>query len=319
VAETIENNVRKLIINESPVDPAYYDKMSKLLDALIEQRRKGALAYKEVPGRDRGADQGCRTPAAAGFTRRGGSTRPPSGRCTTTWGKLRGSLRSGWTPRLSRASRTTGGQPHQDQDGANAIGKDIKNLHLAVYPPDGRVRVAAPLLVGDEAVRLAVISRLAWIRRQQGKFAQQERQSAREYVSGESHYYLGRRYLLNVVYRAGVPSVAMRNNTTLDLFVRPGSDTAQRERVLFTWYRRQLKQLIPPLVAKWEAIIGVEVAEWRVKQMKTRWGACNPEARRIWLNLRADQEAGQLRRVHRRPRDCCTWPSRITASASWRS
>jgi predicted metal-dependent hydrolase len=134
-------------------------------------------------------------------------------------------------------------------------------------------------------VRLAVISRLAWIRRQQGKFAQQERQSAREYVSGESHYYLGRRYLLNVVYRAGVPSVAMRNNTTLDLFVRPGSDTAQRERVLFTWYRRQLKQLIPPLVAKWEAIIGVEVAEWRVKQMKTRWGACNPEARRIWLNL----------------------------------
>jgi len=167
----------------------------------------------------------------------------------------------------------------------DVVRKDIKNLHLAVYPPDGRVRVAAPLLVDDEAVRLAVISRLAWIRRQQGKFAQQERQSAREYVSGESHYYLGRRYLLNVVYRAGVPGVAMRNNTTLDLFVRPGSDTAQRERVLFTWYRRQLKQLIPPLVAKWEAIIGVEVAEWRVKQMKTRWGACNPEARRIWLNL----------------------------------
>lgn len=167
----------------------------------------------------------------------------------------------------------------------DVVRKDIKNLHLAVYPPDGRVRVAAPLLVGDEAVRLAVISRLAWIRRQQGKFAQQERQSAREVVSGESHYYLGRRYLLNVVYCAGVPSVAMRNNTTLDLFVRPGSDTAQRERVLFTWYRRQLKQLIPPLVAKWEAIIGVEVAEWRVKQMKTRWGACNPEARRIWLNL----------------------------------
>lgn len=167
----------------------------------------------------------------------------------------------------------------------DVVRKNIKNLHLAVYPPDGRVRVAAPLLVDDEAVRLAVISRLAWIRKQQGKFAQQERQSAREYVSGESHYYQGRRYLLNVVYRAGVPSVALRNSTTLDLFVRPGSDTAQRERVLLAWYRLELKQLIPPLVAKWEVIIGVEVAEWRVKQMKTRWGTCNPAARRIWLNL----------------------------------
>ncbi len=167
----------------------------------------------------------------------------------------------------------------------DVVRKEIKNLHLAVYPPDGRVRVAAPLLVDDEAVRLAVIARLAWIRRQQSKFAQQERQSARELVSGESHYFQGRRYLLNVDYRAGAPGVVVRNNTTLDLFVRPGSDRAQRERVLLTWYRRQLKLLIPPLVAKWEAIIGVEVAEWRVRQMKTRWGACNPDARRIWLNL----------------------------------
>lgn len=167
----------------------------------------------------------------------------------------------------------------------DVVRKEIKNLHLAVYPPDGRVRVAAPMLVDDEAVRLAVIARLPWIRRQQGKFAQQERQSAREYVSGESHYFQGRRYLLNVVYRDGPPQVTVRNNTTLDLFVRPGSDTAQRERVLLAWYRRQLKQLIPPLVAKWEEIIGVQVSEWRVKQMKTRWGACNPDARRIWLNL----------------------------------
>lgn len=167
----------------------------------------------------------------------------------------------------------------------DVVRKEIKNLHLAVYPPDGRVRVAAPMLVDDEAVRLAVIARLTWIRRQQGKFAQQERQSAREYVSGESHYFQGRRYLLNVVYRDGPPQVTVRNNTTLDLFVRPGSDTAQRERVLLAWYRRQLKQLIPPLVAKWEEIIGVQVSEWRVKQMKTRWGACNPDARRIWLNL----------------------------------
>jgi predicted metal-dependent hydrolase len=167
----------------------------------------------------------------------------------------------------------------------DVVRKDIKNLHLAVYPPNGRVRVAAPLLVDDEAVRLAVISRLAWIKRQQSKFEGQERQSAREYVSRESHYYQGNRYLLNVVYHDAPPKVVVRNKTTLDLFVRTGSDRTQRERALLAWYRKQLKQMIPPLIAKWEAIIGVEVADWGVKQMKTRWGTCNIEARRIWLNL----------------------------------
>ena len=167
----------------------------------------------------------------------------------------------------------------------DVVRKDIKNLHLAVYPPHGRVRVAVPLRVDDEAVRLAVISRLAWIKRQQAKFAAQERQSARDYVSGESHYYLGDRYLLNVTYHDGPPQVSIRNKTTMDLIVRTGSDTAQRERVLLEWQRKQLKALIPPLVAKWEPIIGVQVAEWGVKQMKTRWGTCNIAARRIWLSL----------------------------------
>jgi predicted metal-dependent hydrolase len=167
----------------------------------------------------------------------------------------------------------------------DVVRKDIKNLHLAVYPPNGRIRVAAPLRVDDEAVRLAVISRLAWIKRQQSKFDGQERQSAREYVSRESHYYQGNRYLLNVVYHDAPPKVVIRNKTTLDLFVRTGSDTAQRERALLAWYRKRLKHMIPPLIAKWEAIIGVEVADWGVKQMKTRWGTCNVEARRIWLNL----------------------------------
>ena len=163
--------------------------------------------------------------------------------------------------------------------------KDIKNLHLAVYPPDGRVRVAAPLRVDDEAVRLAVISKLAWIKRQQAKFEGQERQSAREYVTGESHYYWGKRYLMNVIYHDAPPKVVIRNKTKLDLFVRTGSDTAQRERVLLAWYRQQIKQAIPPLIAKWEAIIGVQVADWGVKRMKTKWGTCTIEARRIWLNL----------------------------------
>jgi predicted metal-dependent hydrolase len=167
----------------------------------------------------------------------------------------------------------------------DVVRKDIKNLHLAVYPPDGRVRVAVPLLIDDEAVRLAVISKLAWIKRQQALFQGQDRQSAREYVSRESHYYWGERYLLNVAYHDAPPQVVVRNKTTLDLFVRGGSNTAQRERVLQEWYRRQLKAAIPPLIARWEPVIGVHVAEWRVKRMKTRWGTCNEQARRIWLNL----------------------------------
>src|SRR6266487_2273185 len=167
----------------------------------------------------------------------------------------------------------------------DVVRKNIKNLHLAVYPPAGRVRVAAPLRVNDETVRLFTISKLAWIKRQQAKFQDQERQSAREFISGESHYYQGHRYLLNVVYREDSPTVNIRNNKILDIFVRLGSDTLERERILTNWYRRRLKEEIAPLITKWEAIIGVQVAGWSVKQMKTKWGTCNIEAQRIWLNL----------------------------------
>lgn len=167
----------------------------------------------------------------------------------------------------------------------DVVRKDIKNLHLAVYPPAGRVRVATPLHINDEAVRLFTLSRMGWIRRQQAKFENQERQSEREYVTGESHYYQGNRYLLNVEYQNGSPQVRIRNQKTLDLVVRTGADTATRERVLLDWYRRQLKEEAAPLIAKWEDIIGVRVAEWGVKQMKTKWGTCNIKVRRIWLNL----------------------------------
>ena len=167
----------------------------------------------------------------------------------------------------------------------DVVRKNIKNLHLGVYPPSGRIRVAAPLQVNDEAVGLFIISRLSWIKRQQAKFVGQERQSAREYVSGESHYYQGNRYLLNVIYDKGTPAVIIRNNKTMDLIVKPGSDISKRERVLISWYRQRLKEEIAPLIAKWEVIIGVQVAEWGVRQMKTKWGTCNIEAQRIWLNL----------------------------------
>lgn len=165
------------------------------------------------------------------------------------------------------------------------VRKDIKNLHLGVYPPNGRVRVAAPLVVSDEAVRLAVIDKLAWIRRQKAKFAEQPRQSEREMVNGESHYFLGKRYRLRVHEQDAPARVALRGIASLDLFVRPGSSAEQRETVLLRWHREQLKALIPPLLEKWQPLLGVQVADWGIKKMKTKWGSCNVDARRVWFNL----------------------------------
>jgi predicted metal-dependent hydrolase len=165
------------------------------------------------------------------------------------------------------------------------VRKDIKNLHLAVYPPQGRVRVAIPLRLKDEAVRLAVISRLGWIRRQQAGFQEQDRQSQREMVTGESHYVFGRRYRLDVIERDGPASVGRRNNRILELRVRPGTDREKREATLQHWYRQLLRAQIPELIAEWERAIGVTVAAWGIKKMKTRWGTCNVSARRVWMNL----------------------------------
>jgi len=165
------------------------------------------------------------------------------------------------------------------------VRKNIKNLHLAVYPPDGRVRVAAPLHLNKDAVRLAIISRIGWIRKKQDAFRNQARQSRREMVTGESHYFQGRRYRLKVVEINRPPTVKLSNNSTIELGVRPGSDRAKREAVLCEWYRKKLKGQIPAVITEWEPRIGVKIADWGVRKMKTRWGSCNRKAGRIWLNL----------------------------------
>ncbi|MFA5614053.1 MAG: SprT family zinc-dependent metalloprotease [Methanoculleus sp.] len=167
----------------------------------------------------------------------------------------------------------------------DVVRKDIKNLHLGVYPPEGRVRVAAPLRVDDEAVRLAVIEKLPWIRRQQARFLAQERQSPREYTYRETHYFLGKRYLLNVIEHDGRPRVEVNGKERIDLYVPAGSDAQEREEIMLRWYRKELRALVPPLIEKWQEVIGVSVDDWRIKKMKTRWGSCTIEARRIWLNL----------------------------------
>ena len=165
------------------------------------------------------------------------------------------------------------------------VRKNIKNLHLGVYPPNGRVRVAAPLVVSDEAVRRAIMGKLAWIKRHQARFAQQIRQEPREIVSGEGHYFMGQRYQLRVMTHAGPPCVRHNGTDFLDLYVHPDADAEQRLQILQRWYRERLRALIPPMLEQWQKVLAVQVAEWGIKRMKTRWGTCNIAARRIWLNL----------------------------------
>jgi predicted metal-dependent hydrolase len=168
--------------------------------------------------------------------------------------------------------------------GIDVVYKDIKHLHIGVYPPLGRVRVAAPRRLRDDDVRLAVIQRLAWIKQQQQQFQTAERQSAREMVSGESHYVWGVRYRLRVVERPGRAHVELDGERLL-LYVPAGLDTPARLVVLQRWQRAQLRQRIPALIAQWEPAVGRTVPKWSVRRMRTKWGSCNRKTGHLWFNL----------------------------------
>lgn len=161
--------------------------------------------------------------------------------------------------------------------------KPIKNLHLGVYPPHGRVRIAAPEGMSSESIRLFAIGKLPWIKRQRQKFAAQLREPARDYVERESHYVWGRRYLLSVLEHDASPSVELRHRK-LQLRVRPGTSLDRRGEVLDEWYRNSLRAAVEPLLAKWEPILGVRVRRVFVQRMKTKWGSCNSSARHVRLN-----------------------------------
>ena len=167
----------------------------------------------------------------------------------------------------------------------DVVRKDIKNMHLAVYPPTGRVRIAAPLRVSDDSIRLFAISKLGWIKRHQRKFVNQERISPREYKERESHYFQGMRYLFRIKETNGTGFVDLKGKTYLDLYVRKNASFENKQRVINEWHRKELKNILPKLVEHWEEKIGVEVDFYGIRQMKTRWGTCNIEKKRIWLNL----------------------------------
>lgn len=166
----------------------------------------------------------------------------------------------------------------------DVIYKDIKNLHIGVYPPLGRVRVAAPTKLDDDRVRLAVIQRLPWIKKQRDQMRATERQSEREMTTGESHYVWGVRRRLKVIERPGRAHLEVDGDKLL-LYVPADTTTERRLQLLDHWHRVQLRSAIPALIEKWEAKLEVSVPRWSIRRMKTKWGSCNRETRHIWFNV----------------------------------
>jgi hypothetical protein len=165
----------------------------------------------------------------------------------------------------------------------DVVFKDIKNIHLSVYPPTGRVRISAPERMKLDAIRIFAISKLDWIKRQQTRIQGQERETPREYLDRESHYLWGKRYLLQILEVDAAPGVELTPGKML-LRVRPRENENKKQAIIAQSYREQIKAVVPSLVAKWAPLLGVTVDRFYVQQMKTKWGSCNPRTRAIRLN-----------------------------------
>lgn len=170
--------------------------------------------------------------------------------------------------------------------------KSVKNLHLNVLPPAGRVRVTAPHNMNDEAIRAFLATRIVWIKKMQAKFKGQERQTAREYVSGETHYYFGKKYRLEVSGSVTSPNIVLKGKTKMILNVKPKSNTIRREEIMQEWYRQELRMYLENAIDKWSKIVGVNVSAWGIRRMKTCWGTCNHKKKSIWFNLELVKKPG---------------------------
>ena len=167
--------------------------------------------------------------------------------------------------------------------GIDVVLKDIKNVHLSVYPPTGRVRISAPLNSNLDTLRIYAISKLSWIRRNQTKLQNQARETPREYLERESHYVWGKRYLLKIVDVETAARVELKHSQLI-MYVRPNTQTHQMQAILDAWYREQLKNSVPEFIEKWQKLMGVSVNNFYIQKMKTKWGSCNVKLRNIRLN-----------------------------------
>ncbi len=164
--------------------------------------------------------------------------------------------------------------------------KKIKNINLSVRGPEGEVRVSAPLKTTDKAIKAFAQSKYPWIKKHQERFRKQEIAPINAYIKGESHYFFGESLKLDIIpIDKGPARVELREPDWMALYIKEEATKEQRAKVIKEWRRQALKVRIPPLIEKWEKIMGVKVEEFGVKQMKTRWGTCNIAARRIWINL----------------------------------
>lgn len=161
--------------------------------------------------------------------------------------------------------------------------KDVKHVHLSVHPPHGRITLVAPRGTRIDVARAYAITRLGWMRKQLLTLREQARETPRQFVTRESHYLWGRRYLLRVVKRDGKPAVTTSHKHIV-LAVRPGADREKRAEILHEWHKAQLHAAIPPLIRIWERRLGVSVSGYFLQRMKTKWGSCNPAAGNIRLN-----------------------------------
>jgi len=162
--------------------------------------------------------------------------------------------------------------------------KSIKHVHLSVYPPNGKVRISAPSHMKPETIRVFAISKLGWIKKQQAILKKQERETPREYLNQESHYYLGRRFLMKLVDHQQSAGILIKHGKIV-VNQRGESAPEKARNVLQIWYRDEIRRIGGELIKKWEPKIDVKVSDFGIKLMKTKWGTCNPTEKRIWLNL----------------------------------
>jgi predicted metal-dependent hydrolase len=171
--------------------------------------------------------------------------------------------------------------------------KDIKNIHLSVLPPAGRVRISAPARMSLDAIRVFAISKLSWIKSQRAKLQAQPRETPREYLERESHYVWGKRHLLEIIVCNQGPSIELAHGR-MCLKVRPGTTSSRKQEIVEAWYRAQLQQAVCLMVAKWEPIMGVKIKDVYIQKMKTKWGSCNTNQQNIRLNTE----------LAKKPREC---------------
>jgi hypothetical protein len=165
----------------------------------------------------------------------------------------------------------------------DVVQKDIKNIHLSVYPPSGRVRISAPLHMDIDTIRVFAVAKLGWIKGQQKKLREQERETQREYLDLESHYVWGRRYLLKLEAHDAAPAVELKQGKMI-LRMRPMASREKKQEILEAWYRDQIKAALPELLEKWEPVMGVKAGRCFVQRMRTKWGSCCHATGNIRLN-----------------------------------